>query len=273
MTLSSTLKLMLPIFMSFAASTLAASTAVPSSLFIEDLTWIEVRDAVAAGNTTALYYAGSTEQNGPHMATGKHNWIAKHVARRIAAELGNALVYPVMPFAPTGDAVKKTAHMAYAGSVTVQPSVYGAVARDVALSAASSGFRCVVLMGDHGGGQADLAKLAPTLTRAWARPHAAAAVKGVRVVHAVDVYERSNVMAMALLTARGLPYGDHASIIDTSEMMFVAPSAIRLEQRALAAPANGSSGFTALATAELGEKLIGFKVEAAVAQIRKECPK
>jgi creatinine amidohydrolase/Fe(II)-dependent formamide hydrolase-like protein len=92
----------------------------------------------------------------------------------------------------------------------------------------------------------------------------------------LDVYERSNVMAMALLTARGLPYGDHASIIDTSELLFVAPSAVRLDQRALAAPANGSSGspgLAALATAELGEKFVGFKVEAAVAQIRKECPK
>jgi creatinine amidohydrolase len=251
----------------------SVAIATSPSLFIEDLTWQEVKAAVSAGNTTALYYAGSTEQNGPHMATGKHNWIAKHVAGRVAAQLGNALVYPVMPFAPTGDALKKTAHMAYAGSVTIQPSVYAAVARDVALSAASSGFRCIVLMGDHGGGQADLARVAATLTQAWARPHAAAAVKGVRVVHALDVYERSNVMAMALLTARGLPYGDHASIIDTSELMFVMPSAVRLDQRAVATPANGSSGLAALATAELGEKLIGFKVEAAVAQIRRECQK
>jgi creatinine amidohydrolase len=267
------LRLIFSISVSLAVSTVAAQPPAATAVFIEELTWQEVKAALSTGNTIALYYAGSTEQNGPHMATGKHNWIAKHVAGRVAAQLGNALVYPVMPFAPTGDALKKTAHMAYAGSVTIQPSVYAALARDVSLSAASSGFRCIVLMGDHGGGQADLAKLAQTLTRAWARPHAAAAVKGVRVVHALDVYERSNVMAMALLTARGLPYGDHASIIDTSELMFVMPSAVRLDQRAVAAPANGSSGLAALATAELGEKLVGFKVEAAVAQIRRECQK
>ena len=73
------------------------------SVFIEDLTWTEVRDAIAAGRTTAIYYAGSTEQNGPHMALGKHNFIAHHAAGRIAEQLGNALVYPVLPFAPTGD--------------------------------------------------------------------------------------------------------------------------------------------------------------------------
>ena len=252
------------IFVWLSAGNLFAQTAPSPSRFIEDLTWQEVKSAISAGNTTALYYAGSTEQNGPHMTTGKHNLIAKHVAGRVAAELGNALVYPVMPFAPTGDAEKKTDHMAYAGSVTVQPSVYAAVARDVALSGASSGFLCIVLMGDHGGGQSELGVVAKELTAAWRN-------KGIRVVHAIDVYERSNEMAMALLRVRGLPYGDHASIIDTSELMFVAPRHVRLEKRTLAAPANGSSGFAALATAELGEKFIGFKVQAAVAQIRKEC--
>src|SRR5713101_4871758 len=73
------------------------------SLLIEDLTWTEVRDAIAAGKTTAIYYAGSTEQNGPGMALGKHNFIAHYLAPKIAAQLGNALVYPTMPFAPTGD--------------------------------------------------------------------------------------------------------------------------------------------------------------------------
>lgn len=251
-------------FAVLATADLAAQTTPPPSRFIEDLTWPEIKAAITAGNTIALYYAGSTEQNGPHLTTGKHNFIAKHVVGRIASVLGNALIYPVMPFAPTGDAVKKTEHMAYAGTVTVQPSVFAAVARDVSTSAASSGFTCIVLMGDHGGGQIELGVVSKELTAAW-RSH------GVRVVHALDVYERSNEMAMALLKLRGLPYGDHASIIDTSELMYVAPSAVRLDKRAMAAPANGSSGFAALATAELGEKFVSFKVQAAVTQIRKDC--
>ena len=87
-----------------AAFLSCAPAAAQSPLFVEDLTWTEVRDAIAAGKTTAIYYAGSTEQNGPHLALGKHNAVARHVAQRIAAQLGNALIYPVMPFAPTGDA-------------------------------------------------------------------------------------------------------------------------------------------------------------------------
>jgi creatinine amidohydrolase/Fe(II)-dependent formamide hydrolase-like protein len=104
------------------------------SVFIEDLTWPEVRDAMANGKTTAIYYAGSTEQNGPHMALGKHNFIAHHVAGRIAEELGNALVYPVLPFAPTGDCTKKSGHMKFPGTVTLSEATFGAVAREVAAS-------------------------------------------------------------------------------------------------------------------------------------------
>jgi creatinine amidohydrolase len=231
---------------------------------IEDMTWVEVRDAIAAGKTTALYYAGSTEQNGPHMTTGKHNLIAKFVVARIATELGNALAYPVMPFAPTGDAFKKTEHMAYAGSVSVSDATFARVARETAQSAQAAGFKCIVLMGDHGGGQVALGSMAKELSAQWR-------AQGIRVIHAADVYERSNQMAMALLKERKLPYGDHASIIDTSELMYVSPSSVRLGQRSAANAATGSSGYAQQATASLGKQFVGFKVRAAVEQIRTSC--
>src|ERR1700704_4283088 len=103
--------------------------AQSKSVLIEDLTWTEVRDAIAAGKTTAIYYAGSTEQSGPGFALGKHVIVARYLAPKIAAQLGNALVYPTMPFAPTGewgytgegviDPAKKTDHMRFAGSVNL----------------------------------------------------------------------------------------------------------------------------------------------------------
>src|SRR3954447_18560333 len=75
------------------------------SLLIEDMTWTEVRDAIAAGKTTAIYYAAGIEENGPGVALGKHLFIAHHTAQKIAEQLGNALVYPTMPFAPNSDPV------------------------------------------------------------------------------------------------------------------------------------------------------------------------
>jgi creatinine amidohydrolase len=129
---------------------------VPPNWYIDNLTWPEVRDAIAAGRTTAIIYTGSTEQNGPHMALGKHNFIAHYVAGRIAQVLGDALVYPTFPFAPTGDPVAKTGHMRFPGSVSISPEVYLSVVRQVALSAIAAGFRYVFVMGDHGGGQGEL---------------------------------------------------------------------------------------------------------------------
>ena len=83
------------------------------SVWIDDLTWPEVRDAIAAGKQTAIIYVGSSEQNGPHMVIGKHNFIARSLAQRIAEELGDALVYPVLPYAVTGNAITRTGHMRF----------------------------------------------------------------------------------------------------------------------------------------------------------------
>src|SRR6185295_1489882 len=159
------MKILVPLLLYlFLCGGLPASAA---TVLIEDMTWPEVRDAIAAGKTTAIYYAGSTEQNGPHMALGKHNFIAHYVSGRIAEELGNAVVYPILPFAPTGDRNKKTGHMKFPGTVSLSETTFGEVAREVALSAISAGFKNVVLMGDHGGGQDALKQVAVELDRQW----------------------------------------------------------------------------------------------------------
>ncbi|MGE5761453.1 MAG: creatininase family protein, partial [Gemmatimonadota bacterium] len=98
-------------------------------VLIEDMTWTEVREAIASGRTTAIIYTGSTEQNGPHLAIGKHTFIAHYVAQRIADELGDALVYPTLPFAPAGDPTAKTGHMRFPGTVSLSPSVFESVVR------------------------------------------------------------------------------------------------------------------------------------------------
>lgn len=246
---------------------LASPASAAPSVHIEDLTWMEVRNAIAAGATTAIYYAGSTEQNGPHMATGKHNVVARHVAGQIAAKLGNALVYPVMPFAPTGDAQTRSGHMQFPGSVSVSEATFAAVARDVALSARAAGFRHVLLMGDHGGGQQTLGKVADELDRRWA-------AAGTRVHYVPDVYYASELRMREYLSARGLPVGAHAGLPDTAELMYLDRSGlwIRKDRLAPGDGRNGVDGDPRAATAELGGVLIGFKVEAALKQTRKLIP-
>ena len=45
------------------------------SVWIEELTYMEVRDRIKAGASTAIVSTGGIEENGPFLATGKHNVI------------------------------------------------------------------------------------------------------------------------------------------------------------------------------------------------------
>jgi creatinine amidohydrolase len=244
-----------------------ASLAQAGSVHIEDLTWPEVRDAIAGGKTSAIVYAGSTEQKGPHMALGQHTFVAHYVGERIAVALGDALVFPILPYAPTGDPAAKTGHMRFPGSVSLSPEVYASVVRQIALSGIAAGFKEIYLMGDHGDGQRALQRAAETLDAQWAR-------KGVRVRHVPDLYYSSRAQARKYLTDRQIAWGDHAGAWDTSELMFIDAGHkwIRHQKIAQSGAAEktttGVEGDPSKASPELGKLFIEFKVNAAVAQIR-----
>ena len=237
--------------------------AQSKSVLIEDLTWTEVRDAITAGKTTAIYYAASTEQNGPGLALGKHIFIAHYAAQRIAEELGNALVYPTMPYAIAGDPIKKTGHMRFPGTVSLSEETFGAVARDVALSAIAAGFKNVALMGDHGGGQQTLKKVAEVLNAEWSP-------KGVHVYHISDLYFKEKEQMKEYLTKRNMAIDQHAGIDDTSEVMFV-DKENRWVRKDKLAPDDGKMGVIGdptQASIELGKMFIELKIKNAVTQIR-----
>ena len=237
------------------------------SVYIEDLTWPEVKAAIAAGKTTAIIYAGSTEQNGPHMALGKHNFVAHYTAGEIAKKLGNALVYPTMPFAPTGSRELRDGHMRFAGSVSIDTETFQAVMRQVAQSAVAAGFKNVFLMGDHGGNQDGLRAAAKDLEDPDYKLDEAA-----HVYYVPDLYYKEKEQMKAYLAERGIPYDAQAGTDDTSEVMFLdekkwirrdklAPSTAK-EQAT-----TGVDGDPTKATPELGKMFIGWKIDNAVNQI------
>jgi hypothetical protein len=79
-----------------------AATDVPGHIFLEDMTSPELQDTLRRGATTIIIPVGGTEQNGPHMALGKHNVRVKVLAGRIATTLGKTIVAPVLPYVPEG---------------------------------------------------------------------------------------------------------------------------------------------------------------------------
>jgi creatinine amidohydrolase len=252
-----------------AAALLTATTvtAQTRSVYMEDLTWLEIRDAMGAGKTAAIIYAGGTEQNGPHMSLVKHNLIARHVAGQIAERLGNALVYPVMPFSPAGDAVEKTGHMRFPGTVSLSSEVFLGVMRQVAQSAVAAGFKQVFLMGDHGGGQAELRLAAEGLDPDARR-------KGARVYY-VDVVGQSGQQMNAYLAERKITPGGHAGVTETAQVVALDTDGrhIRRDRYAASAagpePAAGALVDPTPATADMGRIFLDYKVASAVEQIRK----
>src|SRR5450759_43029 len=255
-----------------ALSISAASLGAQQSVYIEDLTWPEVQHAIAAGKTSAIIYTGSTEQNGPHMAIGKHNFIARWVAGAIAIKLGNVLVYPTLPFAITGDLAQKTGHMRFPGSVSLNAQTFRSVVHDIAMSAADAGFKNVFLMGDHGDGQNELAAVAKELDAQW-RP------RGVRVFYVGDVYNKEKEQARAYAASHGLPTTDvHAGFDDTSELMALDAQHRWIKADKLAPSTGARTAITGVdgdptkSSPALGDIFLRYKIDDAVAQIRQLLP-
>lgn len=239
---------------------------------MELMTWVEIKDAIAHGKTTALVYNGGTETRGPQAVTGGHTFVAHAKVVAIARELGNALAAPVLPFSPN------RANAYLPGTIGITPATFKEMNEEIAEQLIDNGFKNVVLMGDHGGGQKELAEVAVELDAKY-EP------QGIRVVYCGDAYKKSNDDYDAWLSAHGYSPGGHASINDTSEMMYLEPKPnawVRRDELPFAVgtghsfkepfdpqhPPNGVMGDGRRSSAAVGKIGYDIHVQEAVAQIR-----
>ena len=137
--------------------------AAEDTVLIEDMTWMEVRDAMKGGKQTVLIATGGVEQNGPYLVTGKHNVVLRGTTEAIARKLGNALVAPIVPFVPEGDIQPPSSHMKYPGTVSVTEQTYEMLLTDICRSFRTHGFKHIVLIGDSGGNQDGMQRVAKKL--------------------------------------------------------------------------------------------------------------
>ncbi len=208
---------------------LCASHAVwaqaPHTVFLEDLTWTELRDQVHLGKTTILVPIGGTEQSGPYVALGKHNARVKVLAQRIAEGLGNALVAPVIAYVPEGGTAPTSSHMRFPGTITVPDEVFKKTLESAANSFKVHGFQNIVFLGDHGGYQKDLQQVVAQLNKSWGSTSARAIVPEVYYSTSSDGYAQ-------ILRQHGIrddEIGTHAGLADTALLMAVAPQMVRQE--------------------------------------------
>ena len=254
----------------------SAAGAGSTSLQLDELTWTELRDRLVAGSTTTVVLpSGGTEQSGPHMVLGKHNVRVRVLAGLIAKGLGGAVVAPVLAYVPEGSIEPPTAHMRYTGTISIPDAAFEAVIESAARSFKQHGFREIVLLGDHGGYQKSLERVASKLNLAWVgKAGSGAAAPACRVVALSEYYRASTAGHAELLSARGFSkaeIGSHAGLADTALALAVDPALVRkdkLQPAPQAGEANGVAGDPRRATAELGQIGVDRIVEVSVAAIR-----
>jgi creatinine amidohydrolase/Fe(II)-dependent formamide hydrolase-like protein len=253
-------------FVLAATPPLRAQTSPLAAPFIEAMTWTEVRDAIQGGRKAVIIPTGGTEQNGPHMVLGKHNYIVTFAAGLLAERLGNALVAPTVQYVPEGD--YNRANFGDKPGVISNPSPsYDRLLDAAARSLKVHGFTDILLIGDSGGNQSGLTAVADALNKEWEGT-------GVRVFALVDYYQKGRVQLREWLLATygwdAATVGTHAGTTDTSQLLYVYPQGIRRDKLAPGggSPDSGVNGDPTRATAEIGKKAIDLKVEAALAQYR-----
>ena len=232
------------------------------NVWIEELTMMEVRDALAEGKTTALILTGGIEENGPYLTTGKHNHVLRVMGESIARRLGNALIVPIMTLEPGNpDNIRSP------GTVVLSRATYEAMLTDMATSLKSQGFRNIMLMGDSGGNRGPMAAVANALSTAWRGG-------STGIYHIPEYYNYDDVLIYQrdVLGVDEDPRleGLHDDYYITSIIMNDDPQHVRLEQRIKAGKAsiNGISILPAEKTIEHGRRLIEFRTDVTVRAIR-----
>lgn len=232
--------------------------------FLEAMTWTEVRDAIAGGKRLAIIPTGGTEQNGPHMVLGKHNYIVTFAAGQLADRLGNALVAPTVQYVPEGD-YTRPGFGDKPGVISLPSPAYDRLLDAAARSLKVHGFTDILLIGDSGGNQAGMTAVADALNAEWAG-------SGVRVFALVDYYQKGRIAIRDYLQKTfgwdAATVGSHAGTSDTSQLLYVFGEGIRRDRLM---PGGGSSdsgvsGDPTKASAAIGKIAIDQKVDFAFQQ-------
>ena len=244
----------------------AAASRAPDTVFLEDLTWAEVRDLVKAGTTTVIIGTAGTEQKGPHMVDGEHKFVMQFAADKIARAVGRTLVAPVVTYVPEGSWESLGGHMGKPGTITLPEDRFIELLVSAGRSLKAGGFTTVLFLGESGGNRSGMRSAATRLNELWK--------DAARAFWIDDYYTKSHADQNRHITdTMGIPadqIGGHANLLDTSEMLFVDPKHVRRNKIAPGGgyPNSGVSGDPTRSSAALGKIFIQMKIDTAVAQIK-----
>ena len=263
----------------FAQNRLPLDTPRPieagDSLWSEELTSMEIRDLIRTGTTTIIIGTGGVEQNGPYVAGGKHNYVLQTVLPYIARAIGKTLIAPIVKFVPEGSIEPKTSgHMQYAGTISVESATFEALLTDICRSYKAHGFVDIILLGDSGGNQTGMERVADALNRRWSGEKAR--VHYLREYYFEDRWSYDYLKKLGITQIDKTPppgepqdrrtdwrNGIHDDIYYEAQIAVQDPKLIRMEQRIKAGLFNlhGLELAPIEKTIEIGRKLAAYRAE------------
>jgi creatinine amidohydrolase/Fe(II)-dependent formamide hydrolase-like protein len=238
------------------------------SVWIEELTYMEVRDSIAGGMTTAIIATGGIEENGPYLATGKHNYILEGICPALARELGNALCAPIVRFVPEGDFDPPSGAMHFPGSFGVRDVTYQMLLEDIATSLKLHGFSDIVMIGDSGGNQRGMQAVAERLNTNW--EDADTRVHFIPEFYSPGWEDTERYTEEVLGASEGEHDGHHDDMWVTAMMMVYDPESVRYSQRVDEglASINGFDISDLEKTVELGRQMIDYRARTTAEVVR-----
>ena len=239
------------------------------SFWIDELTWMEVRDFVGEKYITAIIPTGGIEQNGPFLTTGKHNVILEATCPMIAKKLGNALCAPIIKFVPEGNIEPPSGMMLFPGTISLKSETYEALLDDIGSSLRQSGFENIVYIGDSGGNQKGMSNVVTRLNQRWKGEGATAYFIGEYYNPGWEETEQFTKNTLGISETQEDGY--HDDIWVTAMMMVIDPNQVRHQERLKAnlASINGVSIQSVDQIVELGNRMIEFRSEYTVDAIKK----
>jgi len=237
----------------------------PNTVWIEEMTWMDVRDALKNGKTTVIIPTGGVEPNGPWLATGKHNYVLQANCEAIARTLANALCAPIVKFVPEGALEPPAGHMRSPGTISTRESTFRALLADIVLSLKAHGFQNIILIGDSGGNQGGQRAVADSLTAIW---------KGTPVVaHVQEYYDYA--AAKKHMEPRGVtehqPENLHDDPVIALNMFITDPASIRYDERVKLGKAsiNGTSLANRAQAQAWAREIVAFRARTTAEAIRR----
>jgi len=235
------------------------------TVWLEEMTWMDVRDAMAAGKTTVIIPTGGFEPNGPWLALGKHNYVLHANCEAIARKMGNALCAPVIKHVPEGDIDPPTIHMTTPGTISLREDTFRALLTDTAASLQHAGFKQIFFIGDSGGNQAGQRAVAEELNKKWGG--------ATLIAHIQEYYDYASVAKY--MEGNGIKdttrENMHDDPIITLNMFIDDPNSVRYDARVKAGKAsiNGVDVSNKARNTAWAKQIVAFRAEKTVDAINK----